>query len=85
MVEFSYDAPAEVYSSDGRGARKRPVTYRRFAKSAEAIRYAIEQLSEQMQRGTVMEIGDERFEFAKIRELYDSDRYPLTRAGDDSG
>jgi hypothetical protein len=76
---FSYDEPAEVYSTDGKGARKRPVSYRRFASSAEAIRFAVEQLPQIMQRGTVMEVGEERYEFADIRALYESDRYPLQR------
>jgi hypothetical protein len=26
-----------------------------------------------------MEVGDERFEFAQIRDLYDSEHYPLAR------
>jgi hypothetical protein len=79
---FSYDEPAEVYSTDGKGARKRPVSYRRFASSAEAIRFAVEQLPQIMQRGTVMEMGEDRYEFAEIRALYESDRYPLQRDSD---
>ena len=79
MDGFEYDAPAEVYSSDGRGARKRPVSYRRFVSSAEAIRFAIEQLPELMQRGAVMQVGDDRFELTQIRALYDDERYPLSR------
>jgi hypothetical protein len=86
MEKFAYDAPAEIYSSEGVGARKKLVTYRRFDSSAEAIRYAIEQLPQTMQRGTVMEVGDDRFEFATIRALYDSEHYPLSRdAGEATG
>ena len=40
---------------------------------------AVAQMPETMQRGTVMEVGDERFEFTQICELYNSDRYPLSR------
>ena len=76
---FSYDEPAEVYSTDGKGGRKRPVSYRRFASSAEAIRFAVEQLPQIMQRGTAMEMGEDRYEFADIQVLYESDRYPLQR------
>lgn len=83
MLEgFSYDEPAEVYSADGKAARKRPVSYRRFASSAEAIRFAVEQLPQIMQRGTVMEMGEDRYEFADIQVLYESDRYPLQRDRD---
>lgn len=80
--DFSYDAPAEIYSSAGTAASKRPVSYRRFANSAEAIRFAIEQLPPPVQRGTVMEVGDGRYEFAEIRMLYDSGQYPLRRNAD---
>jgi hypothetical protein len=36
-----------------------------------------------MQRSAVMEVGDDRFEFAAIRALYDSNSYPLVREADD--
>jgi hypothetical protein len=55
------------------------VTYRRFARSAEAIRFAIEQLPQPMQRGTVMEVDGDRIQITQIRALYDSERYPLSR------
>ena len=55
------------------------MTYRRFDRSAEAIRFAIEELPEPMQRGVAMEIGDDRFEFADILELYKREQYPLAR------
>ena len=79
MANFDYDAPAEVYMPKPVALKTRPVTYRRFDRSAEAIRFAIEELNERMQRGIAMEVGDERFEFAQIRDLYDSEHYPLAR------
>ena len=79
MADFDYDAPAEVYMTSPWGAKNRPVTYRRFDRSAEAIRFAIEELPEPMQRGVAMEIGDDRFEFADILELYKREQYPLAR------
>lgn len=85
LEAFSYDDPAEVYATDGRGARKRPVSYRRFANGAEAIRFAVEQLPQIIQRGTVMEVGEQRYDFADIQALYESDRYPLKRDSDPDG
>jgi hypothetical protein len=79
MEKFAYDAPAEIFSSDARAVRKRPVTYRRFPSSAEAIRFAIEQLCQSVQRETVMEVEGDRIQIAQIRALYDSQRYPLSR------
>jgi hypothetical protein len=82
---FSYEASAEIYASSGYGARKRPVSYRRFSSSAEAIRFVVEELPQMLQRGTVMEIGDDRYEFAAIYRLYESDAYPLARNAEDNG
>jgi hypothetical protein len=79
MANFDYDAPAEVYITSASGSKPKPVTYRRFARSAEAIRFAIEELTHKMQRGVAMEVGDERFELAQILDLYDSEQYPLER------
>ena len=41
-------------------------TYCRFDRSADAIRFTIEELPETFQRATAMEVDDERFEFAQI-------------------
>ena len=79
---FAYEAPAEIYSSGGTTRRKQSMSYRRFPSSAQAIRFAIEELPQIMQRGTVMEVGDDRFEFEAIRALYDSADYPLVRGAD---
>lgn len=79
MIKFAYDAPAEVFSNDGVVVRKRPIAYRSFPSSAEAIRFTIEQLPQIMQRGAVMEVGDDRFDIEAIRALYDSESYPLMR------
>ena len=40
MKEFDYSAPAELFAGHGRSGLR----YRRFTKSAEAIRYAMEKL-----------------------------------------
>jgi hypothetical protein len=79
MDKFEYDAPADLYWSDRQGPRKRPVMYRGFARSAEAICFAIEQLPPSAQPSAIMEMGDDRIAFAQIRALYDSERYPLIR------
>jgi hypothetical protein len=79
MDDFDYSAPAEIFASLGRGGRLGPVSYHRFTSSAEAIRFAIEQLSPQSLRASVLEVNDIRFEAAAIRALYDHVRYPLER------
>lgn len=65
-----------------RAASGSRMTYRRFATGAEAIRFAIEEQAPAYLTATALESGGERFEGAAIRMLYDSERYPLARAGD---
>ncbi len=79
MTDFDYDAPAEVFACRSRGSSPRPVTYRRFASGAEAVRFAVEELPADLLFGTVIEANEQRFEAAQIRKLYESTAYPLQR------
>jgi hypothetical protein len=79
MTGFDYQAPAELFARPVRGARSRPVTYRRFDSGAEAIQFAIEELTAEALLGTVMESDEGRYEAVQIRALYDSGAYPLKR------
>lgn len=69
MDKFDYDAPADLYWSDRQGPRKRPVMYRGFARSVEAICFAIEQLPLSAQPWAIIEMGDDRIEFTRPRAL----------------
>jgi hypothetical protein len=77
---FDYSAPAELYMLNARGARGRATRYRRFQSAAEAIRFAVEEISGQLLVGAVMQIDDERFDHKALRALYAQDAYPLARA-----
>jgi hypothetical protein len=79
MIAFDYGAPAELFARGGKGA-SRPMQYRRFATGAEAIRYAIEELPAALLAGSIIQVDEERFDAAQIRELYDCPAYPLARA-----
>lgn len=79
MNDFDYAAPAEVYACRGRGSSQRPVTYRRFARGAEAVRFAMEELAADVLYGTVIEANEQRFDATSIRRLYESRAYPLLR------
>jgi hypothetical protein len=75
MSEFDYTAPAELFAAHGRSGLR----YRRFTKSAEAIRYAVEKLPAAALSHASLEVQDHRYRAAEIRALYDSRRYPLGR------
>src|ERR1022692_4482075 len=71
-VSFDYAAEAEMFSPMSRKARRQPLGYRRFAQAAEAIRFAIEELSPQLLVGTYLEVAERRYEGQQIRRLYES-------------
>jgi len=53
--------------------------YRRFLTSAEAIKYAVEALETVGLLSAALIVGEDRFEGAEIRALYDRKRFPLSR------
>jgi hypothetical protein len=78
MNGFDYSAPAELFPTRSRKG-SRPMAYRRFAKAADAIRFAIEELSPTHLLGAHLEVEEARFDRDGIRRLYDSEDYPLAR------
>lgn len=79
MGDFDYGAEAELFPGLARGSRRPPVSYRRFSRAAEAIRFAIEELPLGSLAGTALEVGEERFDGHAIRRFYESSGYPLVR------
>jgi hypothetical protein len=79
MAAFNYESPAELFPSRSKKGSRR-MGYRRFATAAEGIRFAIEQLPGELLLGAILEVNEQRFAGEQIRELYDSESYPLTRA-----
>jgi hypothetical protein len=75
---FDYTAPAELFPTRSRKGN-RPMGYRRFAKAADAIRFAIEELSPELLIGAHLEVNEERFNCDEIRHLYERAEYPLVR------
>ena len=78
MDGFDYSAPAELFPTRSRKGN-RPMGYRRFAKAAEAIRFAIEELSPDLLIGAHLEVEEQRFDCDGICRLYENDAYPLAR------
>jgi hypothetical protein len=76
---FDYGSAAELYSSKGRSFRRQPLGYRRFARAADAIRFAIEEMPPQMLQSACMEVDEVRFDSQDIRRLYEGVAYPLAR------
>ena len=81
MVNVNYRAEAGLYHHRVIGGWRTnvPLSYKRFRTAAGAIRFAIEQSPKKLLLGASLEVGDERYNEAEIRRLYDSEAYPLKR------
>jgi hypothetical protein len=78
MYNFDYDAPAELYPGRNRKSAKK-ISYRRFEKAADAIRFAVEELPELLLLGAFIEIDEKRLDYRDIQALYASEQYPLKK------
>ncbi len=78
MSTFPYTDPVDLFVATSM-RRNGAVKYQRFDTAAAALRYADEELAPAVLKGTVLEQGDERYDAAAIRALYDHADYPLKR------
>ena len=88
MTAFDYSTVAELlptnvetelFPSKSRKPRRQPIGYGRFARAADAIRFAIEELPSELLSNAQLEVDETVFDCDDIRRLYESDAYPLTR------
>jgi hypothetical protein len=78
-ASFDYGTEAELFPTRNRKISRHPVSYRRFARAADAIRYAMEELPPSLLLGSFLQVDEDRFDHEGIRRLYESIDYPLPR------
>jgi Arc/MetJ-type ribon-helix-helix transcriptional regulator len=76
---FPARSEAELFPARHRRRRREPVGYGRFARAADAIRFAIEELPAELLPDACLEVDEKVFDRDGIRRLYDSNEYPLAR------
>ena len=76
---FPTKSDAELFPGKRRRHRRQPVGYGRFARAADAIRFAIEELPAELLPDACLEVDERIFDRDGIRRLYDSEDYPLVR------
>lgn len=81
MVDFDYNASAELFGVRKQAPRRQPLGYKRFTHAAQAIRFAMEDLPADLLIGAYLEVDEQRFNSDGIRRLYESADYPLARRG----
>jgi Arc/MetJ-type ribon-helix-helix transcriptional regulator len=87
MAIFDYGVEAQLAPTSSempplpsrRRRMRQPIGYGRFARAAEAIRFAIEELPPDLLPAAQLKVAGERFDSNGIRRLYESDEYPLVR------
>ena len=83
IVDYSKEAELSPTASDVELSRRRkmrqPTGFGRFARAADAIRFAIEELPPDLLLATQLKVAEERFNSEEIRRLYESVEYPLIR------
>jgi hypothetical protein len=79
MVTFDYSVEAELFPPRNQKNRRQSVGYKRFARAADALRFAIEELPPELLLGAFLEVEGERYGGEEIRRLYDSVDFPLLR------
>ena len=91
MAIFDYSTEAELSPTAsevallpaGRRRMRQPTGYGRFARAADAIRFAIEELPPELLSAAQLKVTEERFDGDGIRRLYESADYPLARRAAD--
>ena len=79
MATVNYNAEAELFPPRRRSFTRGPIGYKRFKSAAEAIRFAMEELPPELLLGAYLEVEEDRFDGPAIRQLYESEAYPLQR------
>ena len=78
-ARFDYQAPAELFPGRSIKRKSRVLKYMRFARAADAVRFAVEKLPSDVLLGAYLEVHEKRYDSREIRRLYEHAKYPFPR------
>lgn len=81
MDANDYAMEASLFYAKAGQSRGTALTFRRFARAAEAIRFAVEDLAPKLLQGCSLEVNETHYFGREIRPLYDDQAFPLRRRG----
>ncbi|KAF2992175.1 hypothetical protein OGR47_09980 [Methylocystis sp. MJC1] len=79
MDATDYASEASLYYAKSPHSKQKSLVFRRFTIAAEAIRFAVEELSPQILNGCSLEVNEDHYFGREIRPLYDDGAFPLRR------
>jgi len=79
MDARDYRMEASLYYAKSASPKPKALVLRRFAKAAEAIRFAVEDLSPALLQSCSLEVNESHYLGQEIRPLYDDRAFPLRR------
>ena len=79
MDAKDYRCEAVLFFHKSTNSKCKSLSFRRFTRAAEAIRYAVEELAPKVLASCSLEVDDQHFFGREIQPLYDSADYPLPR------
>lgn len=79
MDVADYLMQASLYYAKSANSKQKALVFRRFARAAEAIRFAIEELAPKLLGGCSLEVNERHYVGREIRPLYDDNAFPLRR------
>ena len=77
MDPQDYRMEAGLFFSKSESSRNKSLVFRRFRRAADAIRYAVEELSPRVLASCSLEVNGLHYFGREILPLYDSEAFPL--------
>jgi hypothetical protein len=79
MDAKDYCMEASLFYAKSANSKQKALVFRRFARAAEAIRFAVEDLAPKLLQGCSLEVDEAHYFGQEIRPLYDDSAFPLRR------